>query len=93
MATPVFDIPGIINEPLEELETKDIYFAAALHSLSVEYIGVDDSDKMHQRFKFKGKCLKQLERDWVNNMLTGNLPMFADSIRKFKAILHSQDKR
>lgn len=85
------DIPGVLVSELEELETKDIYLAAALHSLEIEYLGVDKTDCSHQKFRFRGKDLKFQEQQWINGMLIGNLSMFADSIRKFKSIIHSED--
>lgn len=85
------EVPGVIETKLEEIETKDIYFAAALHSLEYEYLGVDKTDCSHQKFKFRGKDLKFQEQQWVNNTLIGNLSIYADSIRRFKSIIHSQD--
>ena len=85
------DVPGVVDEVLEELETKDIYLAAALHSLEIEYMGVDKTDCSHQKFRFKGKDLAFLEQQWINGAMIGNLSMYADSIRKFKSIIHSQD--
>jgi hypothetical protein len=75
----------------EVLETKDIYFAAALHSLEYHFDSVDKTDLAHQQFKFIGKKLSDLEVQWINGTLIGNLSQFADSIRRMKSLIHSSD--
>jgi hypothetical protein len=75
----------------EVLETKDIYFAAALHSLAYHFESVDKTDLAHQQFKFMGKDLSNLEVQWINGTLIGNLSQFADSIRRMKSLIHSSD--
>jgi hypothetical protein len=83
-----------INDLIETdeiLETKDIYFAAALHSLGYHFDSVDKADLAHQQFKFIGKDLSNLEIQWINGTLIGNLSQFADSIRRMKSLIHSSD--
>jgi hypothetical protein len=75
----------------EILETKDIYFAAALHSLGYHFDSVDKTDLAHQQFKFIGKDLSSLEVQWINGTLIGNLSQFSDSIRRMKSLIHSSD--
>jgi hypothetical protein len=85
-------VNDLLKTPCDEvLETKDIYFAAALHSLGYHFDSVDKTDLAHQQFKFMGNKLSDLEVQWINGTLIGNLSQFADSIRRMKSLIHSSD--
>lgn len=82
-----------MDEKIEKPEgnlfpTKDIYFAAALHSLGIYYDGVDKSDKEHQVFMFIGKNIDEFEKQWIRKELIGNISLYAESVRTFKSIIH-----
>ncbi len=90
-ATKVEELIEEKGTKVETLTTKDIYFASALHSLGVELTGRDATDVAHQRFPFSGEHLTDLETQWINGTLIGNLSIYAESIRKVKSLIHSYD--
>jgi hypothetical protein len=74
------------------LSTTSLYFASALVINGVKLDGVDDADPKHIVFLLSGdgELLEELEKQWDNKELEGNLREYAEAIREFKLKIHSK---
>jgi len=77
------------KEEPEIIETKDIYFAAALLALGGMYIETDKSDKRHMMFKLSVTNLREIESNWINSTLMVNAVLYKNALQQIKAIIHT----
>jgi hypothetical protein len=87
------------------MKTSDVYLGAALLTLGFVLVNIDRSDPRHMIFSFsvpdpksnlgnveveKDKYnLEQVENQWANKHLIGNLFEMGESIKRMKSLIHS----
>lgn len=78
---------------LKEFWTKDLYLAAAILAFGGILDKIDRTDRRHMKFYFRGNglVLEELESDWTNGKVEGNLLAFATGIRRMKSEIHKLD--
>lgn len=68
----------------------NIYLVAAYLAEGAKIQRIDRSNERHVKFVVTGINLDEIEIDWLNNELIGNLYTFAQAIRKVKNILYAK---
>lgn len=83
------------------MKTSDVYLASALLSLKYELVNIDRTNPKHMVFEFSAGTsenlgdavrtynIENVEKQWANRTLTGNLNDFSEAIKRMKSLIHS----
>lgn len=80
-------VPHVVSLTTKQ-KRSDIYLVAAWMSHGANLVSVDRSDPRHILFEVEGENLKDLEQEWINGSLFGNLITFSEKLRSIRVQLH-----